>query len=244
MPPLMSSHHVVRLLSRSLHPFGSPRSAAAARPLSCLVRSPQSQGGTSMYNNDNILQSQSTDMMQQQQQMYQQRRSMVVVTKTQAATVPKEDDEAMNAPSTTNTNAPASPSVDAERSGEESLIITDACWKQILRLAARKETDPREMLLRVYVDAGGCSGFEYKFEVETAGDEALEEDDVVLNGPQGARVVVDETSLGFIRGATLDYVTEMIKSAFTVRDNPLSESACGCGSSFAVKNFTANPALD
>jgi iron-sulfur cluster assembly 2 len=59
-----------------------------------------------------------------------------------------------------------------------------------------------------------------------------------------ARVVVDAGSLAFIRGATIDYVQEMIKSSFQVRDNPQSESACGCGSSFAVKNFTANPALD
>ena len=99
------------------------------------------------------------------------------------------------------------------------------------------------MFLRLYVDAGGCSGFEYKFEVETDGA-ALEEDDLVWEGPEGVRVVVDEGSLAFVKGATLDYVVEMIKSAFTVKENPQSESACGCGSSFAVKNFSSNPALD
>ena len=109
---------------------------------------------------------------------------------------------------------------------------------------------PSDLWLRLYVDAGGCSGFEYKFEVETTtdneDDEAflLEEDDMIWVGPEGARVVVDAASLEFVRGATVDYVVEMIKSAFTVRENPQSEAACGCGSSFAVKNFSSNPALD
>ncbi len=55
---------------------------------------------------------------------------------------------------------------------------------------------------------------------------------------------MDSTSLGLIAGSTVDYVEEMMKSAFAVINNPKSESACGCGSSFAVKNFASNPALD
>jgi len=57
-------------------------------------------------------------------------------------------------------------------------------------------------------------------------------------------VVVDKTSLGFLEGSTIDYVIEMIKSSFVVVDNPQSESACGCGSSFAVKNFQQHGAED
>jgi iron-sulfur cluster assembly accessory protein len=60
----------------------------------------------------------------------------------------------------------------------------------------------------------------------------------------GAKVVVDESSLELVKGATIDYVQEMIKSAFAIVNNPQSESACGCGTSFAVKNFAANPAKD
>jgi iron-sulfur cluster assembly accessory protein len=60
----------------------------------------------------------------------------------------------------------------------------------------------------------------------------------------GAQVIVDEGSLEFVRGATIDYVDEMMRSAFAVLNNPMSESACGCGSSFALKSFEKNPALD
>ena len=159
---------------------------------------------------------------------------MVMVTKTEAGSLPEE--------STSPTQStPVQPNPAASQ--QEDLIITDACWKQIQRLAARKDMAPSDMFLRLYVDAGGCSGFEYKFEVETDPN-ALEDDDQIWHGPEGARVVVDESSLEFVRGATLDYVVEMIKSAFVVKENPQSEAACGCGSSFAVKNFSANPALD
>ena len=59
-----------------------------------------------------------------------------------------------------------------------------------------------------------------------------------------AEVVVDSTSLDLIKGATIDYQEEMIRSAFAVVNNPNSESACGCGSSFAAKAFSINPAVD
>lgn len=60
----------------------------------------------------------------------------------------------------------------------------------------------------------------------------------------GAQVVVDSGSFELIKGSTVDYTQEMIRSSFAVVNNPQSESACGCGSSFAVKNFSSNPALD
>jgi iron-sulfur cluster assembly accessory protein len=163
---------------------------------------------------------------------------MVMVTKTNV-----NDLTAQPSPQPPTVSPHDSSSAAAAATQEEGIIITDACWKQILRLATRKKVSPSDIFLRMYVDAGGCSGFEYKFEVETD-TTTLEDDDRIWVGPDGARVVVDESSLEFVKGATLDYVEEMIKSAFTVKDNPLSEAACGCGSSFAVKNFSANPALD
>lgn len=57
-------------------------------------------------------------------------------------------------------------------------------------------------------------------------------------------MVVDNSSFELVKGATVDYVQEMIRSSFAVVNNPQSESACGCGSSFAVKNFASNPASD
>lgn len=55
---------------------------------------------------------------------------------------------------------------------------------------------------------------------------------------------MDDSSIEFVKGATVDYHEEMIRSAFVVTNNPQSESACGCGSSFAMKNFEDNPAVD
>jgi iron-sulfur cluster assembly accessory protein len=57
-------------------------------------------------------------------------------------------------------------------------------------------------------------------------------------------VVIDTSSFDLVKGSTIDYVQEMMRSAFAVVNNPQSDSACGCGSSFAVKNFSDNPAID
>lgn len=74
-------------------------------------------------------------------------------------------------------------------------------------------------------------------------EEPLNEDDRVFER-DGAQVVVDEGALELVKGATVDFVEDMMRSAFSVVNNPQSESACGCGSSFAIKNFEINPAKD
>ena len=56
----------------------------------------------------------------------------------------------------------------------------------------------------------------------------------------GAEVVVDDISMDFIKGSTIDFEQELIRSAFAVANNPQSETACGCGSSFALKAFSEN----
>jgi iron-sulfur cluster assembly accessory protein len=123
----------------------------------------------------------------------------------------------------------------------DDLSITSACLQRIRSLAAKRQ-DPS--YLRVFVDAGGCSGFQYKFDITEDKDEPVDPVEDVVFESDGARVVVDAASLDFIKGSTIDFVQEMIKSSFAVVDNPQSESACGCGSSFAVKKFQSNPALD
>lgn len=137
----------------------------------------------------------------------------------------------------------------------DALIITESTIRQVRHLAPSKNSSsPDSVYLRVYVDAGGCSGFQYKFELkyETPSDEESlidPQDDVVItaslrDGSLVTRVVIDDASLDLLRGSKVDFIQEMIRSSFAVVENPQSESACGCGSSFAVKNFESNPALD
>ncbi len=83
-------------------------------------------------------------------------------------------------------------------------------------------------VLRVAVLAGGCSGFQYRFDLE---QQAQPEDLVVRQGQ--AEVLVDPASLDLLVGAQLDYVDELMGAHFTVR-NPNATSACGCGTSFSV----------
>ncbi len=83
--------------------------------------------------------------------------------------------------------------------------------------------------LRVSVLAGGCSGFQYRFEL----DGAVADDDRVIPLDGGTRVLVDESSLDLLRGAELDFNDALMGAHFTVR-NPNATSSCGCGTSFSV----------
>jgi iron-sulfur cluster assembly accessory protein len=165
-----------------------------------------------------------------------QTRNMVMITQTKSADLPKDVPDDADADA-----APAVGNVNYNYLSYE-LNVTPSCLQRIENLV--KQRDDSNYFLRVYVDAGGCSGFQYMFEVDKEIDE--DEDMIVVEDADSKfpRVVVDETSLGYMKGSTLDYVQEMIKSSFVVAENPQSESACGCGSSFAMKNFASNPALD
>ena len=97
------------------------------------------------------------------------------------------------------------------------------------RIAEIIAAEGRAKALRVAVLAGGCSGFQYRFEL----DGGRQEDDLLIEaGP--ARVVVDPASLDLLAGAELDYTDELMGSHFTVR-NPNATSSCGCGTSFSVE---------
>ncbi len=102
--------------------------------------------------------------------------------------------------------------------------LTDRAASRIAEIA-RMQGDGSA--LRVAVLAGGCSGFQYKFELD--GSPAAE-DLVIVRGD--ARVLIDPTSLDLLAGAELDYTDALMGSHFAVR-NPNAASACGCGTSFA-----------
>ena len=87
------------------------------------------------------------------------------------------------------------------------------------RLRELAAEDPAASILRVAVDGGGCSGYQYTFSLDTT---PAPRDRVFDVG--GARVVVDEISFEFVKGST-DYVEEMIRSSFAIADNPNAESA-------------------
>jgi iron-sulfur cluster assembly protein len=96
------------------------------------------------------------------------------------------------------------------------------------RIKAIVEKDPGLAGLRIAVEGGGCSGFQY--EIALAPQPAA--DDVVIER-DGARLFVDAVSLPFLTGSEVDWVEELIGASFKVR-NPNAKSSCGCGVSFSV----------
>ena len=107
----------------------------------------------------------------------------------------------------------------------EQFSVSDRAAARIAEIVA---AEGRQAALRVAVLAGGCSGFQYKFEL----DEAPQDDDLIIEqGP--ARVFVDPASLDLLAGGQLDFSDELMGSYFSVR-NPNAKSSCGCGTSFSV----------
>ena len=96
------------------------------------------------------------------------------------------------------------------------------------RIAEIMEGEPSARALRVSVEGGGCSGFQYKFDL-VAGREA---DDFVIER-EGAVVVIDEMSVGYMEGSEIDFVDELIGASFKIQ-NPNATAACGCGTSFSI----------
>ncbi|XP_059951811.1 iron-sulfur cluster assembly 2 homolog, mitochondrial isoform X2 [Mesoplodon densirostris] len=108
--------------------------------------------------------------------------------------------------------------------GEGQIHLTDSCVQRLLEITEGSE------FLRLEVEGGGCSGFQYKFSLDTV----INPDDRVFE-QGGARVVVDSDSLAFVKGAHVDFSQELIRSSFQVLNNPQAQQGCSCGSSFSVK---------
>ena len=95
------------------------------------------------------------------------------------------------------------------------------------RLAEINATTGEAKALRVAVDGGGCSGFQYDIKLDDPS-----EDDLILEGA-GQKVVIDTISLPFLTDATIDYSQELIGARFVI-ENPNATSSCGCGTSFSM----------
>lgn len=107
--------------------------------------------------------------------------------------------------------------------------MTENCIKRLKELQAKEASDD-EKLLRLSVETGGCSGFQYVFLL----DDKRNSDDRVFE-KDGVKLVVDSISYDFVKGATVDYEEELIRSAFLVTTNPSAVGGCSCKSSFMVK---------
>src|SRR6202007_667899 len=96
------------------------------------------------------------------------------------------------------------------------------------RIGEILKTEGDGAMLRISVEGGGCSGFQYKFDVERA----KAEDDLVI-ARNGATVLIDPVSVGFLAGSEIDFVDDLIGASFKI-NNPNAKSSCGCGTSFSL----------
>ena len=88
--------------------------------------------------------------------------------------------------------------------------------------------EPSGAMLRVSVEGGGCSGFQYKFDM----DRAKADDDLVIS-TDGATVLIDVVSVNYLAGSEIDFVDVLIGAAFKI-NNPKATASCGCGTSFSL----------
>src|SRR5262245_9409570 len=123
----------------------------------------------------------------------------------------------------------------------ESPLSTALCQKEttmtanvtVSARAARRigeilKQEPAGAMLRLSVEGGGCSGFQYRFDI----DRSQAADDIVI-AQDGATVLIDPVSLNYIAGAEIDFVDDLIGASFRV-NNPQATASCGCGTSFTI----------
>lgn len=101
--------------------------------------------------------------------------------------------------------------------------VTDRAFTRLAEIGAADQGQA----LRVAVEGGGCSGFQYEIALDDPGS-----DDLILEG-QGQKVVVDSVSLPFLENAVIDFTEELIGARFVI-NNPNASSSCGCGTSFSM----------
>lgn len=111
------------------------------------------------------------------------------------------------------------------QTAETPVVITQAAAERVSEIMAN---EPAGSMLRISVEGGGCSGFQYKYDLvqEQAAD------DLVLERA-GATVLIDQMSLQFLGGSEIDFVDDLIGAAFKI-NNPNATAGCGCGTSFSI----------
>lgn len=110
------------------------------------------------------------------------------------------------------------------------LTISEKAAAKILGLLAAEGRDPAEWGLRVGVEGGGCSGFQYRMEFAPL---PAEGEEFNIFEQDGSKVIIDPKSLLFVGGSVLDYLDGLTGAGFTIR-NPNASGTCGCGQSFSV----------
>ena len=105
------------------------------------------------------------------------------------------------------------------------VTMTDSAARRIVEIVSGEPATP---VLRITVEGGGCSGFQYKFDLIAKPDA----DDLVIERA-GAKVAVDPVSVQYMDGAEIDFVDDLIGAAFKIK-NPIATASCGCGTSFTI----------
>jgi len=113
-----------------------------------------------------------------------------------------------------------------QMTGEPPVKLTDSAAERINAIVEELSSDKK--MLRVAVNGGGCSGFQYSFDL----DDTQNPDDLVVEN-EGATLLVDNISLMYLAGAEVDFVSDLIGAAFQIK-NPNATASCSCGSSFSV----------
>lgn len=108
----------------------------------------------------------------------------------------------------------------------DPIEITENCASRISKLIAAE--DNPNIKLRIFVQGGGCSGFQYGFTF----DEDQSEDDFIIE-KNDIKLLVDSISYQYLTGATIDYKEDLMSSQFVIK-NPNAQATCGCGSSFSA----------
>ena len=108
---------------------------------------------------------------------------------------------------------------------DNTVTLTDRAARRISQILAG---EPEKSALRVSVSGGGCSGFQYAFDLESERGE----DDLVIE-KNGVQVFIDSVSLMYMSGSEIDFVDDLIGASFQVK-NPHATASCGCGTSFSI----------